>query len=256
MKYYIIYQITNNVDGKIYVGAHETSDLDDQYMGSGTRIIRAIKKYGISNFKKDILFLCENAEQMYKKESEIVNSEFLTRTDVYNIKEGGLGGWSHINNCSSFIEAKRKGGMNSNFFDPQWQQSIGYHPGSKEHMTKMTELAATDAAIAKKKQTFKLRDHQKGENNNQYGTVWCVLEKASEINARQKYRKGQIPEGWITVAEWRDRRKNKRNNAYGRKWYNDGTKNYFLHEEDAVKMNNLQKGRIGDLFSSKRIPPE
>jgi hypothetical protein len=256
MKYYIIYQITNIVNGKIYAGAHETSDLADQYMGSGTNILRAIKKYGISNFKKDILFLCENAEQMYKKENEIVNSEFLTRTDVYNIKEGGLGGWSHINNYPSFIEAKRKGGMNSKFFDPQWRATVGYHPGSKEHMDKMRKLAVTEEAIAKKKQTFKLRDHQKGQNNNQYGTVWCVLEDASDINTRQKYKKEQIPEGYITVAEWRDRRKNKHNNAYGRKWYNDGEKNYFLHEEDAVTMSNLRKGRVGILFSSKRIPPE
>ena len=100
MKYYIIYQITNTINGKIYIGAHETSNLNDGYMGSGTQISRAIRKYGLEKFTKEILFLCENAEKMYLKESEIVNSDFLSRSDVYNIKKGGIGGWDHINNGS------------------------------------------------------------------------------------------------------------------------------------------------------------
>jgi len=40
---YTVYKITNLVNGKIYVGAHQTDSLDDAYMGSGRLIQRAHK---------------------------------------------------------------------------------------------------------------------------------------------------------------------------------------------------------------------
>ncbi len=53
--FYYIYQITNMVNAKIYVGVHKTSNLNDGYMGSGKIIRSAMEKHGISNFSKDIL---------------------------------------------------------------------------------------------------------------------------------------------------------------------------------------------------------
>lgn len=81
----------------IYIGKHMTNDKDDDYMGSGIRIRRAIEKYGIENFEKTILFECESADEMNAKEAEIVNEDFIARDDVYNIKLGGDGGWDEIN---------------------------------------------------------------------------------------------------------------------------------------------------------------
>jgi hypothetical protein len=43
-KYNLIYEIKNLVNGKIYVGAHATNDVNDMYTGSGTLIKKAIKK--------------------------------------------------------------------------------------------------------------------------------------------------------------------------------------------------------------------
>lgn len=40
MRYYTVYKITNAVNGKVYIGKHETDDLNDDYMGSG-KLIRA-----------------------------------------------------------------------------------------------------------------------------------------------------------------------------------------------------------------------
>lgn len=42
--FYTIYQITNNVNGKIYISMHQTKNLDDGYMGSGIMLRNAYKK--------------------------------------------------------------------------------------------------------------------------------------------------------------------------------------------------------------------
>jgi group I intron endonuclease len=67
-------------------------------MGSGKILNRAIDKYGIENFKKDILEYFDTAQEMFDKEKELVNDEFLLREDVYNIRRGGFGGFDYINN--------------------------------------------------------------------------------------------------------------------------------------------------------------
>lgn len=49
-------------------------------------IKEAIAKDGIENFQKEILFECKNEEEMNQKEREIVNEEFISRLDTYNMK--------------------------------------------------------------------------------------------------------------------------------------------------------------------------
>ena len=90
MNHYI-YKITNNVNGKIYVGKRSCKcDIqDDKYFGSGTRLKYAIKKYGKQNFTKTIIDTCDTLEQVYELERFIVDAEFIKRTDNYNLVIGG-----------------------------------------------------------------------------------------------------------------------------------------------------------------------
>ena len=98
MKHYLIYQIRNNLNGKIYIGKHETFNVDDDYFGSGKYLKRAIKKYGLENFTKTILIELQNVEEMNLLEKMVVTPEFCAREDVYNINVGGDGGWQYNNN--------------------------------------------------------------------------------------------------------------------------------------------------------------
>jgi hypothetical protein len=63
--YYIVYKITNLINEKYYIGCHQTDNLDDGYFGSGVYLKRAINKYGVDNFHKEILFFCQNEEEMF-----------------------------------------------------------------------------------------------------------------------------------------------------------------------------------------------
>lgn len=89
--HFLIYKITNIISGKYYIGAHKTKNINDSYMGSGKYLKRAIKKYGIENFKKEILFELENEIEMFNMEKELVNEDFLKNKNVYNITTGGFG---------------------------------------------------------------------------------------------------------------------------------------------------------------------
>jgi hypothetical protein len=93
--YYTVYQTTNLVNGKIYIGVHKTKNPNDSYLGSNKILKSAIKKYGRKNFKKEILFMYQNEEEMWAKEKELVNEEFVQRNDTYNIGNGGVG-WTGL----------------------------------------------------------------------------------------------------------------------------------------------------------------
>jgi group I intron endonuclease len=90
---YIIYKTTNLINGHIYIGKHitDTPYTFDGYLGSGLGLQKAIKKYGKENFKRETLFVYDDEEDAYNKESEIVTKEFRYRHDVYNACDGGLG---------------------------------------------------------------------------------------------------------------------------------------------------------------------
>lgn len=96
MKKYIIYKTTNNINKKFYIGYHSTEDIDDDYLGSGRDLLKAIKKYGKDNFTKEILFIFNNLEDALEMEKIIVNESVVKDKQSYNIKVGGEGGWSHI----------------------------------------------------------------------------------------------------------------------------------------------------------------
>jgi len=86
---YTVYQTTNQINGKIYIGVHKTKNPYDSYIGSGKILRQAIKVHGKSAFVKEVLFVFDNIHDAYMKEAELVNEDFIKRLDTYNVVCGG-----------------------------------------------------------------------------------------------------------------------------------------------------------------------
>jgi hypothetical protein len=94
--YHFIYKTTNSLNGKYYYGAHSTENIDDEYLGSGVALKKAIQKYGKENFYREIIEFCNEENGMYLKEEKIV-AEHYKKEECYNMTVGGKGGWNYVN---------------------------------------------------------------------------------------------------------------------------------------------------------------
>lgn len=96
--YYTVYETVNNVNGKKYIGVHKTNDPYDLYLGSGTILKDAIKKYGKDKFTKTIIHFSDSLQEMYSMEALLVTESVVNSDKYYNCKVGGTGGLDFINN--------------------------------------------------------------------------------------------------------------------------------------------------------------
>ena len=88
-----IYITENLINGKKYVGKHESSSFDSTYKGSGAAIKEAFLKYGWDNFSCNILCECNSIEELNDQEKHFIDLYDAVRSpDFYNIAEGGTGG--------------------------------------------------------------------------------------------------------------------------------------------------------------------
>jgi len=92
--HYLVYKTTCLVTGKVYVGKHQTKNINDGYLGSGKLLLRAITKYGLENFVTEIIGHYEVEWKMTLAEKVLV----VCDSDLsYNLCPGGKGGFGYIN---------------------------------------------------------------------------------------------------------------------------------------------------------------
>jgi len=197
--FYTVYKITNVVNEKIYVGVHQTENLDGGYMGSGNLIKRAIRKYGVENFEKEYLAIFDNRDDMFDMEAIIVNEEFVTSSNTYNMKEGGFGGWIPGTNVKGNEAAVKKlQELHEN--DPEWVEQFllktqqGLREYYKTHPGSCSFKGKQHTSESKKKIGSANAKHQRGQGNSQFGTMWIynpILEENKKIKKTDI-----IPHGW------------------------------------------------------------
>jgi hypothetical protein len=138
--FYYLYEIKNIVNNKIYVGVHQTKDINDGYMGSGTVINKAYEKYGKDMFVKTILEYFDSRDAMINREKEIVNEDFLSRDDTYNLRRGGTGGFDYINkNGLNINHVPRSDDFKKNLSERMKKDNPSKRPGAKERMSAATK---------------------------------------------------------------------------------------------------------------------
>ena len=157
-------------------------------MGSGKYLKYAQEKYGLENFTKDILFVFDTPEQMYDKESEIVNEDFLAEENTYNLKAGGFGGFDYINatgknlygnngktsNVKNDLARGRQTQKTRKTENPEYARRIHEKisnalKGRAGAFKGKQHTAETKRIIGEKSST-----HQKGDGNSQFGTCWIT----------------------------------------------------------------------------------
>jgi group I intron endonuclease len=210
MNFYI-YKITNKINNRIYIGKRKTwnSINEDEYFGSGTLLKRSIKKYGIENFIKEIIEICDEIN-INERERYWIN--FYNSTDMkigYNIALGGDGGDLITNHPNrEYILSKRVG------------RKVKF---SDEHKRKISES-------------------KKGEKNPSYGKTYSEEEK-KKLRDKMKGRKmsddfrNKVSEGRKGIKFSDEHRKNlSKNHA--------DFKGYKHSNESRANMSKAKKGCV------------
>lgn len=194
--YCTIYKTTNSINGKFYIGKHQTKNLDDGYLGSGKLLKRAIAKHGIENFSKQILFVFESEAEMDAKEKELV----VICEQSYNLCEGGKGGFGYINKnglCKHSENGKKGSLVRNHMFqtDPVFRASVMKNLQSPtiNKCPPPSWKGKRHKETTKQKMSLAKKDKNKGKDNSQYGSKWITN---GIIN--KKTRHGTIPVGfWL-----------------------------------------------------------
>jgi hypothetical protein len=253
---YYVYKITNKHNNKFYIGKRKHNNPEkDLYMGSGKLIRAAVEKYGKDSFVKEIINVFDTNNEAALLEKSLVTKDVVDSGQSYNMHEGGHGGFAHINklpphervNIKSLLSKIAAGsisvGGTSNWTSESWKKVryTGWDERKKRGEFFNTNSWVNLTEEERKVRIANLSAKSRGELNSQHGKIWCVKENNVDLKNRKPFI--TVPEGWITIKEWKDRKKNKNNNAYGRRWFNNGQQNFFLYPED-ITAQTLILGRL------------
>ena len=227
---FYIYRITNLINGKTYIGQHKYKKLDDSYMGSGKILKQAIKKHGVENFKKEILYsriqYKETADDMERfaiaKERAIGKAE-------YNIANGGQGG-NLGEEVIRRMAASKKGKPS---------------PNKGKHLSEETKRKLSEAKKGKKHKPHteetkrKISEANKGKNKGKRHTNETKNKMSASHIGQTSWNKGKphteeekrkISEGLKKKFLSEEIRMKMSETMKGRHWYNNGKENKFCYE--------------------------
>jgi hypothetical protein len=156
-----VYEWTNNVNGKKYIGKHK-GDEHDGYIGNGKYFLNAYNRYGAENFTRVILEYVygDETDLSAKEEFWLIKTGAPTNDNYYNISASGSGGNTTAGYSKSYISSYMKSVVDT----PEWRTS------QKEALRKAVCTPEWKAALTegnKKKQC-------RGINNPKFRGYWIT----------------------------------------------------------------------------------
>lgn len=201
--FYIVYKTTNIINGKIYIGSHISEYVNDKYLGSGKLLFKAIKRYGRKNFEKNNLAIFNNVKEMFNLEVSLVDEDFIKRSDTYNIKKGGYGGWAYINKRKTkkeLQEACKKGLETRRFLlknDEEYKKRVSINISRAKKGMIGTFTGKKHKESTKKKIGEANKIKSSGIGNSQWSTCWIYsLTEEKNIKVKKTELEMWIQLGW------------------------------------------------------------
>jgi len=169
-----IYKITNTITNKCYIGETKQSNPESRWKehkntiknGVGCPALQdAVKKYGIENFKFDILLICFD-EDRYKYEIEYIKKYNSKVPNGYNILDGGPGGGFEGKNHSEDTKTRMSEYMKQKYIDnPELKKEIS----ERNKILMNSEIIKNkirEGMIHSKKYQQMIKDKKVGNINN------------------------------------------------------------------------------------------
>lgn len=199
-----IYKTTCNVTGRYYVGMHSAYNLEDGYMGSGLRLRRSLRKYGVENHTKEILEYCETRELLVEAEKLVITPEMLIDENCMNLKLGGTGGWVSKEVQLKCSIAGGKASMLKYWIDEEYK--LAKLNGLKKALERLAELGSeciNNRFEGKNhsEETKQLMSEIKkgtgtGQQNSQYGTCWITKDDTNK-KIKKEDLETYLLDGWL-----------------------------------------------------------
>lgn len=184
---HILYKTTCITTNCFYIGIHSTNNVNDGYLGSGTRLRASIKKYGKPNHFWEILDEAASRRDLENLEEFVVSKELLKNPLCLNLSIGGRAG------IPGLICPTRSERMKAIWADPKHRDKMkminsqnsrsGWNkPNAKELRREAISQSSTEMWKSKELHE-RMSDRMKlctGEKSSQFGTKWIHKDSAAQ----------------------------------------------------------------------------